>query len=59
MRPSSPPKWAVMTDANGCQYLFSYVGGVTPRLTVDGKHMGCWENPDNHPKDKVGPRNQQ
>ena len=30
------------TDAaTGCQYLRTSGGGITPRLTQDGKHMGC------------------
>lgn len=31
-----------MTDAlTGCQYLAAQNGGMTPRLTADGRHHGC------------------
>lgn len=31
-----------LTDGKtGCQYLAGEKGGLTPRLTYDGKHMGC------------------
>lgn len=30
------------TDAlTGCQYLRTSGGGITPRMTSDGKHFGC------------------
>jgi nitric oxide reductase large subunit len=30
------------TDAlTGCQYLRTSGGGITPRMTSDGKHLGC------------------
>jgi hypothetical protein len=30
------------TDAaTGCQYLRAGFGGITPRLTAKGEHMGC------------------
>lgn len=28
-------------NATGCQYLSAAWGGLTPRLTPDGQHMGC------------------
>lgn len=27
--------------ATGCQYLSTSSGGITPRLSNDGQHMGC------------------
>jgi len=29
------------TDENGCQYLRTVQGGITPRLNSDGNQMGC------------------
>lgn len=35
---------APRTDSlTGCQYLTTSSGGLTPRLDVDGKHIGCRE----------------
>ncbi|MDQ1081414.1 hypothetical protein [Pseudoroseomonas cervicalis] len=30
-------------NLTGCQYLSVPGGGITPRLTTDGRHMGCGE----------------
>ncbi len=30
-------------NLTGCQYLSIPGGGITPRLTADGRHMGCGE----------------
>lgn len=45
---SDPGRWGERsgmqprTDhATGCQYLAVPGGGITPRLTADGQHMGC------------------
>jgi len=36
---------ALRTDyGTGCQYLESSRGAITPRLSVDGKHVGCKGN---------------
>ena len=33
---------APVTDAKtGCQYLHTQGGGITPRMTPGGHHMGC------------------
>ena len=33
---------SLYTDAGiGCQYLGIGLGGLTPRMTADGHHMGC------------------
>lgn len=33
---------ALYTDhGTGCEYLGNPRGGITPRLDVDGRHMGC------------------
>lgn len=41
----APPERSQMrlhTDhATGCQYLSVRIGGITPRLTASGQHMGC------------------
>ncbi len=44
---TDPGQWGsrsgmtLKTDSlTGCQYLVS-AGGITPRLTADGRHMGC------------------
>ena len=41
----NPPERSQMrlhTDAaTGCQYLSARSGGITPRLSPEGNHMGC------------------
>ena len=33
---------ALRTDyGTGCQYLESHTGALTPRMSADGKHVGC------------------
>ena len=33
---------SLYTDAaSGCQYLGNPLGGITPRMTSAGQHMGC------------------
>lgn len=33
---------SLKTDyGTGCEYLSAPGGGITPRMTGDGKHMGC------------------
>lgn len=40
--PDGSSGMSLYTDAaTGCQYLGSIHGGITPRLTPLGKHMGC------------------
>lgn len=38
----------LFTDKSGCQYLYHYNGGITPRLDPDGKQIcfSAWE-PEN------------
>lgn len=45
---SDPAQWGnrsnlkPRTDAlTGCQYLEARGGGITPRVDVDGRHVGC------------------
>lgn len=45
---TDPGQWGersglvLRTDSlTGCQYISGGGSGITPRLTADGKHMGC------------------